>query len=48
LEAKLKSDFTKLDELLKADIENLKGKFKFIDLSGKVINCCSWKESQGM
>jgi len=36
LEAKLKSDFLKLDEQMKADIENMKGKFKYIDLSGKV------------
>ena len=35
LELKLKSDLAKLDEAMKADIENLKGKFKFIDLSGK-------------
>lgn len=35
LELKLKSDLAKLDESMKADIENLKGKFKFIDLSGK-------------
>jgi hypothetical protein len=36
LEAKLKTDLSKLDEFLKADIDNLKGKFKFIELSGKV------------
>lgn len=35
LELKLKSDLAKLDEAMKFDIENLKGKFKFIDLSGK-------------
>lgn len=35
LEMKLKSDLAKLDELMKSDIEDLKGKFKFIDLSGK-------------
>lgn len=35
LEMKLKADFAKLDEGMKADIDNLKGKFKFIDLSGK-------------
>jgi hypothetical protein len=36
LEAKLKLNFAKLDESLKADIESLKGKFKFIEFSGKV------------
>ncbi len=35
LELKLKSDLAKLDESLKADIEGLKGKFKFIEFSGK-------------
>lgn len=35
LELKLKSDLAKLDEAMKVDIENLKGKFKFIEYSGK-------------
>jgi 3-dehydroquinate synthetase len=35
LELKLKADLSKLDELLKADKESLKGKFKFIEFSGK-------------
>lgn len=36
LELKLKADLAKLDESMKADIEKLKGKFKFIEYSGKV------------
>lgn len=36
LELKLKADIDKLDESMKVDIEKLKGKFKFIEYSGKV------------
>ncbi len=36
LELKFKAGLSKLDEALKADIEKLKGKFKFIEYSGKL------------
>lgn len=35
LELKFKAGLSKLDESMKADIEKLKGKFKYIEYSGK-------------
>lgn len=47
LELKFKAGLSKLDDELKADIEKLKGKFKFIEYSGKAGKVAAPERKKG-